>query len=102
RQVGNLIEWNCRAPEKSARTEASIQTKRGAAVLTHTAKESVMTVAGKIILRVNGIVRILTDGTGHVIQLTGIGEETAQVEARGPSDKKMKFTIAPNATVQIN
>jgi hypothetical protein len=102
RQVGNLIEWNCRAPEKSARTEASIQTKRGAAVLTHTAKESVMAIAGKIILRVNGVVRILTDGTGHVTQFTGISEETVQVEANGPNEKKMNLTIAPNATVQIN
>lgn len=102
RQAGNLIEWNCRAPEKSARTETSVQTKRGAAVLTHTQKESVMTIAGKIILRVNGIVRILTDDDGHIFQLVGISEETALVEANGPNERKMKFTIAPNATVQIN
>jgi hypothetical protein len=102
RQVGNLIEWNCRAPEESARTEASIQTKRGAAVLTHTQKESVMTIAGKIILRVNGIARILTDDEGHVVQIAGIHDESAQIDANGPNEKKMKFTIEPNATVQIN
>jgi mannosylglycerate hydrolase MGH1-like protein len=102
RQVGNIIEWNCRAPEKSTRTEASIQTKRGAAMLTHTTKESVMEIAGKTILRVSGTVRLLTDDEGHVIQLVGISEETAQVEASGPNEKKMKFTIAPNAIVQVN
>lgn len=102
RQVGNLIEWNCRAPEKSSRTEAAIQTKRGTATLTHTQEESVMTIAGKIILRVNGTVRILTDGEGRLIQLTGISQETIQVMASGPNHKKMKFTIAPNAVVQIN
>ena len=35
-------------------------------------------------------------------QLVGINDETALVEANGPNGKKMKFTIAPNAVVQIN
>lgn len=102
RQVGDSLEWNCRAPEKSARTETSIQTKRGAAVLTHTQKESVIAIGGKTILRVNGIVRILTDNDGHVVQLAGIHDQTAKVEASGPNGKKMKLTIAPNTVVQIN
>jgi hypothetical protein len=102
RQVGGTIEWNCCAPEKSARTETSIRTKRGPAVLTHTQKESVMSIGGKTILRVKGIVRILTDADGHVIQLAGISEETAQVDAVGPNGKKMKFAVAPNSIAQIN
>jgi hypothetical protein len=102
RQVGDTIEWNCRAPEKAARTEATIQTKRATAVLTHTQKESVMSIGGKTILRVNGIVRILTDADGRVVQLAGISEETAQVDTVGSNDKKMKFTVRPNTVIQIN
>jgi hypothetical protein len=101
RQVGNLTEWNCRAPEKSARTEASIQTKRGTAVLTHTAKESVMTLAGKMILRVNGTVRVVTDADGKVSHVVGVEEEAASVVLRWPNGKSKTMTVARNATVPI-
>ncbi len=68
-----MIEWNCRAPEKAAKTEAAIQTKRGAAVLTHAQKESAITIGGKTVLRVNGVARVVTDADGKVLHVVGDG-----------------------------
>jgi hypothetical protein len=101
RHAGNLIEWNCRAPEKSARTEASIQTKRGAAVLSHTQEESVMTLAGKPILSVTGTARVVTGASGNIIQFISIQDETTQIEIRWPTGHKAKITLPRNATLKI-
>ena len=49
-------------------------------MLTHTQKESVMTIAGKEILRVKGVVRVLTDAEGHVLQFAGIQDEATHVQ----------------------
>jgi hypothetical protein len=95
------IEWNCRRPEKSTRTEASISTPHGAAVLRHSPEESVMTLAGKTILRVSGTVRVVTDTRGKVSRFVGIHAETVEATLHLPNGKSEVVAVPPNTTVEV-
>lgn len=102
RRSSTGLEWNCRPLENSTRTEFSIPAPRGAAAIRHTEKESVMTLHGKLILRVTGTVRVLTDSDGRVNHLVGIHGEPVQALLHWPNGKAMTIMVAPNETVPVS
>jgi hypothetical protein len=102
RTEGESIEWNCRRPDKSARMESSVSTPLGPAVLRHSQEESVLILAGKTIVRVNGIVRIVTDLHGKNAHFVGIHSETVKVNLHWANGGSEVVTVPTNTTVQVD
>jgi hypothetical protein len=101
RREGDTIEWNCRRPEASARTEFSVNTPHGTAVLRHSKEESVLTIAGKTILRVVGTVRVVTDEYGKTPIFQGIQMQDAKVMAYWPDGSSRILTVPPDMNVVV-
>jgi hypothetical protein len=101
RRDGDRIEWNCRPPENSAKTVASVKTPRGTAELQHASGNSALSIAGKPVLRVSGTARVVTDLDGKPISITGTADGSVGVRLVWPSGKYRKFMIAPNTTQTI-
>jgi len=79
RPDGDQLEWNCRLPENSTTTIFSVATKTGSASLKHAQGEAILTLAGKSVLRVKGVSRIITDGQGKPLRIVGTAEEPVDV-----------------------
>jgi hypothetical protein len=60
--------------------------------------ESLLTLAGKTILKVEGTARVLTDAQGRVTRIVGIHDKTADVRLSWPSGKSELLHVAPNST----
>lgn len=99
RREGETIEWNCRRPEDSVSTEASVATPHGAAVLRHSQEDSVLNLAGKTVVRVNGTVRVVTDARGKVSHYVGIDLETVKATLRWPNGRNEVVSVPSNTTI---
>ena len=102
RRNGDLLEWNCRRPENCATATFSVQTSHGPALLQHTKMESLLTLAGKTILKVEGTARVLTDAQGRVTRIVGIHDKTADVRLSWPSGKSELLQVAPNSARPVS
>ena len=97
RGSGDFLEWNCRCPENCGTATFSIQTSHGSALLQHTKMESLLTLADKTILKVEGTARVLTDARGRVTRIVGTHDKTADVRLSWPSGKSELLQVAPNS-----
>jgi hypothetical protein len=75
RPEAETLEWNCRLPE----TAASVSANWGSAKLETDRKGSTLTVAGKPVARLTGVVRVVTNAAGKPLRLIGTESTTVTV-----------------------
>ncbi len=101
RREADGLEWNCRLPEKSRTATFALPTPRGAAVLRHNEKESVLSLAGRELLRVAGVARIVTSAEGKPQRLVGSSTVPVDVALAQPGGRRRAFHLGPDAVVEL-
>lgn len=115
RDVGQLIEWNCRLPEGAKRSQYTLPTRHGTAVLsaqelteaqqtpTRTAKgaSSELTLGGKKLLTVRGYVRVIADEMGKLLELVGTEPSTQNVVLNFPEGYQRSFELRPDKIIPL-
>jgi hypothetical protein len=100
-RVGEVLEWNCRPPEKSSRTSFSLQTPNGTAEIRHSRSASALMLAGRELLSVTGVVRVLTDLRGRVTHVVGTEAKPARVHLAWKEGKTKRLTVGANAKIPL-
>jgi hypothetical protein len=80
---GEQLLWNCRLPDDATRSEYRLQLPAGEAVLTTTREQSVLALGDRVLARVNGECRIVSDARGEGLRLVGTALEPASVRIDG-------------------
>ncbi|MGO9642662.1 MAG: MGH1-like glycoside hydrolase domain-containing protein [Candidatus Acidiferrales bacterium] len=101
RQDGEQLEWNCRRPENSAETIFSVTTKSGAASLKYASEDAELSLGGKVILRIKGTGRVITDANQKPLQVVGTAEEPGELILRWPDGKTKRLHTHPNTTIAL-
>jgi hypothetical protein len=95
------LEWNCRLPENSRTASFTLPTPRGTAVLRHSAEESALSLAGRELLRVRGVARIVTDASGQPLRIVGTHAAPVDVMLTRPGGRRRAVKLAPDAVVKL-
>jgi hypothetical protein len=100
RQQGDLIEWNIRTP---AQGQSKFTTKVGpaSAELTYGSPSVELSVSGKRIAQVSGLVRLLTTAGGDLQSAIGIAGTEQHVTLRVPGRPARTLRIAPNQRIEL-
>jgi hypothetical protein len=98
---GRELEWNCRRLPGSNRTRFLLPVRRGAAELIHGPDSSELSLAGKKLLTVQGTARIVTDQTGKVLRVVGIGSGESRIQLLWPNQQTRSLEIEANQVKQL-
>jgi Mannosylglycerate hydrolase MGH1-like glycoside hydrolase domain len=96
RDENGELEWNCRLPEGSAECVWAV----AAAELRTTAAGSVMSIAGREVLRVTGEVRVVTRADGSPTQLVGTSEREVVVRLRR-GGRETRHSVRPDQVIHL-
>jgi hypothetical protein len=100
RQQGDLIVWNVRPPGQGTST---FTTKVGPtpAELIYDSPHAELSLSGKHIAQVSGIVRLLTTHTGDLRTAIGVTDAEQHVILRIPGRPTRALRIAPNQRIEL-
>ena len=101
RRTKDQLEWNCRPPENARKSTFSLPTPKGMAQLEHSLLGSALSLAGKPILQVEGVARVVTDASGKGLWLVGTLGEATEVRLTWSGGKSVVRRIAPNARLAL-
>ena len=93
------LEWNCRRPEGASCSRYSMDTSFGTAEIESGDRGSVLSVAGKPVLKVEGKCRVITDRQGTILKAEGTELETEYAVFTRPDGKNARCRIPVNGEV---
>ncbi|MBB5716730.1 MGH1-like glycoside hydrolase domain-containing protein [Sphingomonas aerophila] len=100
----DVIHWNIR-PRHLAAREASLSRrtgKGGRAAMHYREDAAELSINGRALARVTGHARLVTDVTGHPVQLVGIERGTERVTVQLADSAPRTFRLRPNKHVPLN
>jgi hypothetical protein len=101
RTAGDFLEWNVRPPAQGIHSSYKLRTSASIAELKYTSRPAELSVNGKVICQVRGIVRLTTNQDGKITKATGIAEKAQTIILRQNSQKERKFTIEANQQISL-
>ncbi|MGH9354467.1 MAG: MGH1-like glycoside hydrolase domain-containing protein [Terriglobia bacterium] len=108
RREGEIIQWNCRLPGSSTESRFSLPTAQGVAELRVRKPSGApvfeLTLAGKRLLTVEGMVRVNTDASGQPLSLLGTEPLASGIRLTWPTSsrgRQEQRTILPDETIEL-
>ncbi len=99
-RAGDSLEWNCRLPDGAKRSVATLATPGGEARLETTPAKSVLSLAGKPLMEVEGEARVVTSLDGSPRSLVGTAQGNVRAKI-GRAGKEQTWTIESDKTIAI-
>jgi hypothetical protein len=97
RPQGETLEWNCRLPDGATLVSAA----SGSAKLETGRRDAVMTLAGKVVARLQGTARLVTSAAGKPLRLIGTAESESKIELAA-GGKSRSYSLKPGALVELS
>ncbi|MGH9401457.1 MAG: MGH1-like glycoside hydrolase domain-containing protein [Terriglobia bacterium] len=106
RREEETIQWNCRLPEGANQLRFSLPVLHGTAELSiqktgGTAPSCNLTLAGKKLLTIEGVVRVNTDAAGKPLSLLGTEPIASRVILTWPGGRQEQRTLLPDETLRL-
>ncbi len=102
RYENDTVIWNCTFSDHISKYSYSIETPKGTAKMDKDNNMATLTLAGKVILKVNKTCRIITDRQGGIMKIIGTSMDEENLDLFFFDRHHMAFTIKPNEEKEIS